>query len=226
VLFVANFYPDKINALFSAPRAAGKVLKTNAVGAGASFVCGSFVRFFLEIDVQTKEIREARYKTNGCGFMIAAAEVLTEKIGGRRLTELHGLNHAELFDRIETELNRRQQAGKQSALIAMHSFTPVFKGGARPWHAGVLYNRDRRFAEILLALMKSEEGLIVGDNEPYSVDDLTDYTIPVHGEGRGLLHAEIEIRQDLINDARGRQAWGARFARWLPQALLKATQKL
>ena len=129
-------------------------------------------------------------------------------------------------DRIETELNRRQQAGKQSALIAMHSFTPVFKGDARPWHAGVLYNRDRRFAEILLALMKREEGLIVGDNEPYSVDDLTDYTIPVHGEGRGLLHAEIEIRQDLIGDGSGQQAWGARFARWLPQALLKATQKL
>lgn len=132
MLFVANFYPDKINALFSAPRAAGKVLKTNAVGAGASFVCGSFVRFFLEIDVQTKEIREARYKTNGCGFMIAAAEVLTEKIGGRRLTELHGLNHAELFDRIETELGefpapRRHCAeicfdALQSALADFRSF--------------------------------------------------------------------------------------------------------
>jgi predicted N-formylglutamate amidohydrolase len=49
-------------------------------------------------------------------------------------------------DRIEIELDRRRQAGRPTALIAMHSFTPVFMGVARPWHAGVLYNRDPRFA--------------------------------------------------------------------------------
>lgn len=124
-------------------------------------------------------------------------------------------------DRIEAELTRRQQAGKEPALIAMHSFTPVFMGNARPWHAGVLYNRDRRLAGILLELMKGEDGLCVGDNEPYSVSDLTDYTIPVHGEGRGLLHVEVEIRQDLIGDASGQRAWAARFAAWLPKALQK-----
>lgn len=64
----------------------------------------------------------------------------------------------------------------------MHSFTPVFMGEARPWHAGVLYNRDPRFAHLLMALLKREEGLVVGDNEPYSVTDASDYTIPVHGE--------------------------------------------
>jgi predicted N-formylglutamate amidohydrolase len=122
-------------------------------------------------------------------------------------------------DQIKAELDRRQQAGKQPVLVAMHSFTPVFMGDARPWHAGVLYNRDPRFAGTLLERMKREEGLCVGDNEPYSVSDLTDYTIPVHGEGRGLLHVEIEIRQDLIGDASGQRAWAARFAAWLPQAL-------
>jgi predicted N-formylglutamate amidohydrolase len=122
-------------------------------------------------------------------------------------------------DRIKAELNRRMLARERPALVAMHSFTPVFLGRARPWHASVLYNRDRSFAEILLSLMKQEEGLVIGDNEPYSVSDLTDYTIPVHGEGRGLLHAEIEIRQDLIGDEKGQRAWAARFATWLPQAL-------
>ncbi len=121
-------------------------------------------------------------------------------------------------DRIKAELNRRLQARRRPALVAMHSFTPVFLGRARPWHASVLYHRDRSFAEILLKRMKRGEGLIIGDNEPYSVSDLTDYTIPVHGEGRGLLHAEIEIRQDLIGDERGQRAWAARFATWLPQA--------
>ena len=121
-------------------------------------------------------------------------------------------------DRIETELDRRRQAGRPAALIAMHSFTPVFMGVARPWHAGVLYNRDPRFARRLIALLKREDGLVVGDNEPYSVTDASDYTIPVHGERRGLLHVEIEIRQDLIADDSGQRAWGARLARLLPQA--------
>jgi len=121
-------------------------------------------------------------------------------------------------DRIETELDRRRQAGRPAALIAMHSFTPVFKGVARPWHAGVLYNRDPRFAHLLMALLKREEGLVVGDNEPYSVTDESDYTIPVHGERRGLLHVLIEVRQDLIADDKGQRAWGPRLARLLPQA--------
>lgn len=112
-----KFYPDKINALFFAPRRAGKAAKTNAVGTGASFVCGSFVRFYLEIDASAKEIREARYQTNGCGFAIAAAEVLAEKIVGRKLTALHGLNHAELFVRIETELGEFSATRRHCAEI-------------------------------------------------------------------------------------------------------------
>ena len=84
-------------------------------------------------------------------------------------------------------------------LVALHSFTPVFKGVARPWHAAVLYNRDARLARPLFELLSAEDGVVVGDNEPYRVTDLTDYTIPVHGERRGLPHVEIEIRDDAGN---------------------------
>lgn len=121
-------------------------------------------------------------------------------------------------DRIESELDRRRQAGRPAALIAMHSFTPVFRGVARPWHAGVLYNRDPRFAHLLMALLKREEGLVVGNNEPYDVNDATDYTIPVHGERRGLHHEAIEIRQDLIAGDQGQRTWAALLARLLPRA--------
>ena len=121
-------------------------------------------------------------------------------------------------DAIERELDRRRQAGRPAALIAMHSFTPVFHGVARPWHAGMLYNRDARFARPLLALLKREPGLVVGDKEPYGVSDETDYTIPVHGERRGLPHIGIEIRQDLITTDEGQRAWAARLARLLPEA--------
>ncbi len=121
-------------------------------------------------------------------------------------------------ERIEAELERRRQAGRPTVLIALHSFTPTFKGVARSWHAAVLYHRDPRFPRRLLALLKEEKGVIVGDNEPYSVSDETDYTIPVHGERRGLPHALVEIRQDLIADENGQRHWVRVLARLLRQA--------
>ena len=54
---------------------------------------------------------------------------------------------------------------------------------------------------------------MVGDNEPYAVSDATDYTIPVHGEARGLMNSGIEIRQDLIADVSGEMQWAERLAR-------------
>ena len=119
-------------------------------------------------------------------------------------------------NRIAAELDAR--AGRPTVLVAMHSFTPSFKGVPRPWHAGVLFNRDDRFAQIILDLLRLEAGLVVDANEPYAVSDLTDYTVPVHGERRGLLHVELEIRQDLIADEDGQKRWADLFARLLPEA--------
>jgi predicted N-formylglutamate amidohydrolase len=119
-------------------------------------------------------------------------------------------------ERIEAERERRRQGG--TALIALHSFTPEFKGVARPWHVALLSNRDRRLADRLLNMFREERGLVVGDNQPYFVSDATDYTIPVHGERHGLPHALIEIRQDLIAEDSGQQQWAERLARVLPGA--------
>jgi predicted N-formylglutamate amidohydrolase len=121
-------------------------------------------------------------------------------------------------DRITAELDRRRDSGRPTVLISMHSFTPVFKNVARPWHAGVLYNRDGRLAHALMELLQREDTLVIGDNEPYTVADATDYTIPVHGEQRKLPHVAIEIRQDLIADEPGQRRWAALVARLLPQA--------
>jgi predicted N-formylglutamate amidohydrolase len=121
-------------------------------------------------------------------------------------------------ERIEAELERRRQAGRAAALIALHSFTPVFKGAARAWHVALLYNRDPRLARRLLALFQHEHGLVVGDNQPYFVSDTTDYTIPVHGERHGLPHVLIEIRQDLIAEESGQRKWVGILARLLPKA--------
>ena len=132
-----------------------------------------------------------------------------------RANEIFAPYHA----RISAELDRRKAAGRPTALISMHSFTPVFTDVARPWHVGMLYHRDARLAHALLELIRGEGPWNVGDNEPYSVSDGTDYAIPVHGEARGLPHVEIEVRQDLIETEAGQAAWAQRLAGWLIRML-------
>jgi predicted N-formylglutamate amidohydrolase len=120
--------------------------------------------------------------------------------------------------RIEALLDARAAARRRTVLVAMHSFTPVFKGESRAMQVGILFNRDARLATALLTLLRAEGDIIVGENAPYAVSDTSDYGVPVHGEKRGLPHVEIEIRQDLISDEPGQTAWAARFARLLPAA--------
>jgi predicted N-formylglutamate amidohydrolase len=147
----------------------------------------------------------------------------TEIPGNRGLSEVGRAARVDAIFRpyhnaIAAALDRRAAAARESVLVALHSFTPVFKGISRPWHVAVLFNRDRRLAHALAELLRAEGDLMVGENEPYAVSDLTDYTIPVHGERRGLPHVEIEIRQDQITDPAGQMQWAERLARLLPTA--------
>ena len=115
--------------------------------------------------------------------------------------------------RIDAVIDNRIHAKRPTVLVSLHSFTPVYAGVARPWHIGALYTRDRVLSQLLLKHLRAEGDLVGGDNEPYAVSDLSDYTIPVHGEARGLVNTGIEIRQDLIADQSGQQQWAERLAR-------------
>lgn len=123
----------------------------------------------------------------------------------------------EIFDpyhaRIKAAIDARVHAKRPTVLVALHSFTPVYAGVARPWHIGTLYHRDTVLPRLLLQHLRAEGDLVVGDNEPYAVSDVTDYGIPVHGEARGLINTGIEVRQDLITDQSGQQQWAERLAR-------------
>jgi predicted N-formylglutamate amidohydrolase len=123
--------------------------------------------------------------------------------------------------RIRHELDERERRGQTTILIAMHSFTPTFMGVARPWHVGVLYNRDPRLGRILIELLERDRELVVGENEPYAVSDQTDYGIVQYGERRGIPHVELEIRQDLIADDAGQTAWAALLAPLFREAAAK-----
>lgn len=108
-------------------------------------------------------------------------------------------------------LDRRQAAKKRSIVFGVHSFTPVFKGVQRPWHAGILFRKAQAYGQALVAALQ-EPGLNVVANEPYRIDDGSDYTVPVHGEARGHDAVLIEIRQDLIGHADGQAQWAKRLA--------------
>jgi predicted N-formylglutamate amidohydrolase len=110
-------------------------------------------------------------------------------------------------DCLETLLERRRLQARPTTFIALHSFTPNFCGVLRPWHVGVLYQRDSRLALQLLTQLGAKSGLVVGDNEPYRVSDQSDYSVIQYGERAGRLHVELEVRQDLIGDAVGQSLW-------------------
>jgi predicted N-formylglutamate amidohydrolase len=101
-------------------------------------------------------------------------------------------------------------AGRAPVILAIHSYTPVWKGAQRPWHAGVLWDRDPRLAVPLLAGLQAEPGLRVGDNEPYE-GALKNDTMYRHGTQRGFPHALLEVRNDLIASPAGVLEWADRL---------------
>jgi len=131
-------------------------------------------------------------------------------------TAARAARRAEIFEpyhaRIRALLDARQAAGRTTILVAQHSMTNLFMGVRREMHAAILYNRDRRLAGLMLEALRRDKTLQIGDNEPYFVSDETDFTVPRHAEARGLLHVEIEIRQDLIGEAAGQAEWAARIS--------------
>jgi predicted N-formylglutamate amidohydrolase len=140
----------------------------------------------------------------------------TEIPGNIQLSDAEvSARRTEIFDpyhnHVHALLDERQAAARPTILVAQHTMTDVYKGVRRDMHAAVLYNRDRRFAGMVLDRLRRETGLTIGDNEPYFVSDATDYTIPRHGEARALPHVEIEIRQDLVSDEAGQAEWARRI---------------
>ena len=139
----------------------------------------------------------------------------------RRLAAWHRPYHQAITAAIDAML----AAGREPVLASIHSFTPRLRGRPpRPWHVGVLWDRDGRIAEPLIARLRAEPDLVVGDNEPYH-GALEGDTMFRHGTERGLPHALIEIRQDLIGTPALQAAWAARLAPILAEVAAGAAEK-
>jgi predicted N-formylglutamate amidohydrolase len=141
----------------------------------------------------------------------------------------HGIDAAaksarvhEIFDpyhaALRAVLDERRDQRRSTLLVAVHSFTPVYLGKPRPWKVGLMFRKDQRLGQALLELLRRNADLNAGENEPYAISDSSDYTLPIHGEGRKLAHVGIEMRQDLIMDSAGQNEWATRLAELLPMA--------
>lgn len=142
------------------------------------------------------------------GTPIPANAGLSDAARAARFAEVHEPYHRA----IGAELARRDAAGLETVLVALHSFTPVMGPSARPWEVGVLHDRgDTRFALACLGLLRGRGDLVVGDNEPYRMDRI-DYTVPRHAYPAKRPYVELEIRQDLLSEQAGVERWTAIFA--------------
>jgi predicted N-formylglutamate amidohydrolase len=127
------------------------------------------------------------------------------------------------YDRaIDAAVEAAMEAGAPPAIVTVHSFTPAWRGVARPWQVGILWDRDDRLAAPLIEGLRADPaGFTVGDNQPYG-GGLPGDTIDRHALARGLPNALIEIRQDLIGDEAGAEEWAARFAALLGPLVARA----
>ncbi len=133
--------------------------------------------------------------------------------------------HRPYHEAVDGVLEERRQAGRETVLVCVHSFTPVFLGQARPWPIGLIHGRDERFTRALQAALAADDpALNIGWNEPYAALNGVTLTLEKHGDGRGLPATMIEIRNDEIARPDGVALWAERLARCLETARQKTRQ--
>ncbi len=158
-----------------------------------------------------------------CNRPLASPQSIAEQsagivVPGNRASEVPAAERAwridEFFVPYQSTIARLldSRGSRATKLLAIHSFTPELAGEVRPWPISVAYGPDRTLAASLLAGLSQTGQFLIGDNQPYSIGREYDYTIPTHGEDRGLSCAMIEIRQDGLTTAAGAMVWADRLA--------------
>jgi predicted N-formylglutamate amidohydrolase len=169
----------------------------------------------LVIDANRDVDSPALFWTLSEATRIAANENLPAAERRHRIDTYYRPYHAAI-DRL---LARRQDAGRETILVCIHSFTPVFLGVARPWEIGLIHGQDERFTrDLQAALATATPGLTIGWNEPYAARNGVTFTLEHHGDARGIEATMIEIRNDEIGEPAGVARWADRLAGALTRA--------
>jgi predicted N-formylglutamate amidohydrolase len=191
---------------------ADAVVRGMAESLGATAILSGFSRLLIDPNRGPDDPTLVMRLSDG-SLIPGNARIGAEEIA-ERMKKFYAPYHAAITGFIDETLD----LGEVPVLVSIHSFTPSWKGVPRRWQAGLLWDKDPRLAEPLIAALK-EEGLVTGDNEPYD-GALENDTMYRHGTMRGLPHALIEVRQDLISEPEGQAEWAGRLARILPSILM------
>ncbi|MDH3376925.1 MAG: N-formylglutamate amidohydrolase [Gammaproteobacteria bacterium] len=171
----------------------------------APLIMGNYSR--LVIDLNRYPGNPASIAAVSDGIPIPGNVGVTEADAAQRADEIFHPYH----NAIRNELTALRRRYAEPCIISIHSFTPVFGAVPRPWHVGVLWGDDPLVAQPLLARLRREVDLCVGDNQPYDAREPLGYSMNEHGAGTGLPHVLLEIRQDLITEHADALTWAARL---------------
>lgn len=167
----------------------------------APLVLAGFSRLIVDPNRKTEDA--SAFPEISDGIAIPGNMGLTEEEKSLRVRSFFEPYH----DRISRRLGMFAGAGVTPAMIAIHTCSPVFDRIVRPWHVGIMWDRDPRISVPLIRHFEETDGICVGDNEPYSGRHPNDFTIDHHAEPAGLPHVGIEVRQDLVDTGEGAREW-------------------
>ena len=173
---------------------------------GASLVMANYSRLVVDLNRHLDD--PTAFIPESDGVLIPGNQRLCMAERQRRADAIYHPYHRAIDDLVD-DLVEQEHA---PAIVSVHSFTPALGERRRPWHVGVLWDKDARIARPLLAALRQRPDLVVGDNEPYSGSHPADYTIDHHGEDRGVANVALELRQDLLSDQAGIEHWSALLA--------------
>jgi predicted N-formylglutamate amidohydrolase len=198
--------PEQLRRHIAYDIGAAEVTRTLAAALGAPAIMTHYSRLLIDPNRGTDDPTLIMRLSDGA--VVPGNRSIDASERERRIR----LYHAPYHEAVDHLIDACAASGTPPALLAIHSFTESWRGLPRPWHVGILWDADDRLAAPLLEALYAENDLIVGDNEPYS-GRLQGDTLWRHGTGRGLVHALVEIRQDLIREERGQHAWAERLGR-------------
>jgi predicted N-formylglutamate amidohydrolase len=190
---------------------AGELSRGLAHALDAPAVLAGYSR--LVVDCNRSPDDPEAFRTESDGWAVPGNQHLSELDRRLRLASLFDPYH----ECIDAMLRGFRMRGVVPLFVAVHSFAPRLgqQGALRPWHVGVLWDSDEHNARRLLEALRAIDGLVVGDNEPYSGRHPANYTIDHHARAAGLPHVCLEVRQDLIDSPAGVERWVRLLARVL-----------
>lgn len=222
----SNYVPQTLNSLgieaqyfeqhIAYDMGAAIVTRKLAEQLNASAVLAGFSR--LVIDANRFLTAHDSVPTISDGIAIKGNEALLSKDVLVRIEELF-IPYHDAINRVVAGICKHYS---MPLIMSVHSYTPVFQGFERPWEIGVVWEGDDGVATMLMNYLRQNTDYHVGDNEPYHACNPVGYTMKTHAESKNFPHTMVEIRQDLVADEKGQQA----FADVLAAALLSILTKL